>query len=423
MNNLERLIISLGGVKVNRIKNTTTPSFLYRFENKLYITVEYDKRDQYKSVELGRLFLMKDFFPRLIVLEDFEVLLKAANSIRLPVNYKLKYSMISYDQMIENVVLNLKTVLDNYDKLYELSKPEFDVKEQRLEKHLVKDVSTMSLDEIAKESSQIIYKPKADEINYSKLTNYERKLKEESDMLRSQHNIPKNIYTQFEYNQLQKKKYNFKLRIVLCCLIEFIALSIFIIGLINNHWFVNNGVIYFVFIVTSLALTGLFVLTGLKAKRIEYFLGPALCFFLPFVFMDKIVGTENNLFLTLVTIIVGTLLLSYCMVFEVIKPIKKQNKATYEYCKKFNEKNGSIAFMTREYKPICFYLENGRYVALRTLEDEYYAITVRGSVFYNKVRTTKVPIEHIEVCCSYSEAIKKSIELLQKNDEVFIIKE
>ena len=165
MNNLERLIISLGGLKVNRIKNTTTPSFLYRFENNLYITVEYDKRDQYKSVELGKLFLMKDFFPRLIVLEDFEVLLKAANSLRLPVNYRLKYSMISYDQMIENVALNLKTVLDNYDKLYELSKLEFDAKKQRLEKYLIKDVSTMSLDEIAKESSQIIYIPKADEID------------------------------------------------------------------------------------------------------------------------------------------------------------------------------------------------------------------------------------------------------------------
>lgn len=423
MNNLERLIISLGGVKVNRIKNTTTPSFLYRFENNLYITVEYDKRDQYKSVELGRLFLMKDFFPRLIVLEDFEVLLKAANSLRLPVNYRLKYSMISFDQMIENVVLNLKTVLDNYDKLYELSKLVFDAKEQRLEKYLIKDVSTMSLDEIAKESSQIIYIPKADEIKYSKLTHYERQLKEESDTLRSQHNIPKNIYTQFEYNQLQKQKYNFKLRIVLYCLIEFIALSIFIIGLINNHWFVNNGVIYFVFIVTSLALTGLFVLISLKVKRIEYFLGPVLCYFLPFVFMDKIVGTENNLLLTLVTIIVGTLLLSYCMVFEVIKPIKKRNKATHEYCIKFNEKYGSIAFMTREYKSISFYLENGRYVALITLEDEHYAITVRGYVFYNKIRTTDVPIEHVEVNCSYSQAIDKAIELLQSNDQIFVFKE
>ena len=52
---------------------------------------------------------MKDVFPRLIVLEDFELLLKAANSIRLPVNYKYDYSMLSYEQMIENVVLNLIT--------------------------------------------------------------------------------------------------------------------------------------------------------------------------------------------------------------------------------------------------------------------------------------------------------------------------
>ena len=109
MTTLENLLISLGGKKVNKVINTMTPSFLYRFENNIYITIQYDKRDQYKSVELGRLFLMKDVFPRLIVLEDFELLLKAANSIRLPVNYKYDYSMLSYEQMIENVVLNLIT--------------------------------------------------------------------------------------------------------------------------------------------------------------------------------------------------------------------------------------------------------------------------------------------------------------------------
>lgn len=139
--------------------------------------------------------------------------------------------------------------------------------------------------------------------------------------------------------------------------------------------------------------------------------------------MDKIVGTENNLLLALVTIIVGTLLLSYFVFFEMIIPIKKQNKATYEYCKKFNEKNGSIAFMTREYEPLRLYLENGRYVAIIAIEDEHYAITVRGFVFYNKIRTTDVPIEHIEVACSYSEAINKAVELLQRNDQIFIVKE
>ena len=181
MKSLEKLIISLGGTKVNEIKNTMTPSFLYRFANNLYITIEYDKRDQYKSVELGRLFLMKDVFPRLIVLEDFELLLKAANSIRLPVTYKFNYSLLSYEQMIENVICNLKIVLENYEQLYLISKSDFELKEKMLEKYLIKDVSLLSIQEIEKETSKIIYKPKKDEIKYTKLTHHEKKLKEEND--------------------------------------------------------------------------------------------------------------------------------------------------------------------------------------------------------------------------------------------------
>ena len=79
--------------------------------------------------------------------------------------------------------------------------------------------------------------------------------------------------------------------------------------------------------------------------------------------------------------------------------------------------------MVREYLPLCLYLENGRYVSIITLGDEYYAITVRGFVFYKKIKTTNVPIEHIEVSCSYSEVIEKSIELLQKNDQIMIHKD
>lgn len=188
MQTLEKLIVSLGGTKVNKIKNTITPSILYRFENNLYITIEYDKRDQYKSVELGRLFLMRDFFPRLIVLEDFELLLKAANSIRLPVTYKFNYSMLSYREMIENIICNLKIVLENYKQLYLISKTEFEKKEKRLEKYLIKDVSLLSIQEIEEESSKIIYKPKINEIKYSKLTHKEKKLKEESDNFRAKYN-------------------------------------------------------------------------------------------------------------------------------------------------------------------------------------------------------------------------------------------
>ena len=423
MKSLENLIISLGGNKVNKIKNTITPSFLYRFKNNLYITVEYDKRDRYKSVELGRLFLMKDCFPRLIVLEDFELLLKAANSIRLPVNYKFNYSMLSYEQMIENVIYNLKIVLENYDKLYELAKDGFTTKENRLENHLIKDVSMLSINEIENEVSKIIYKPKADEIEYSKLTQYEKKLKEESDKLRKNYVIPKNIYTQFEYNKLQEKKANFKCKLIWASIIETIAIFIFIFGLVNNHWFTGNNVIYFLFIVVTLATLGLYLIASVSIKRIDCFIGPILCYFIPFVFMDKIVGTENNLLLTLVSIIVGTLLFAYCLIIEVIIPLKKQSKATVEYCKIFEEKYGPISFMIRDYQPLCLYLESGRYVSIITLEDEYYAITVRGFIFYKKIKTTDVPIEHIEVSCTYPEAIEKAIELLQNNDQIIIRKD
>ena len=308
MQTLEKLIVSLGGTKVNKIKNTITPSILYRFENNLYITIEYDKRDQYKSVELGRLFLMRDFFPRLIVLEDFELLLKAANSIRLPVTYKFNYSMLSYREMIENIICNLKIVLENYKQLYLISKTEFEKKEKRLEKYLIKDVSLLSIQEIEEESSKIIYKPKINEIKYSKLTAKEKKLKEESDNFRAKYNIPNNIYTKFEYNKLKEKKENYKVKLICSIIIEIITVFIFIFGLINNNWFTGNDFIYFLFIVVTLAALGLCLVASISIKKISYFISPILCFFLPFVFMDKIVGTNNDILLFLITIMAGTVL-------------------------------------------------------------------------------------------------------------------
>lgn len=423
MKSLEKLIVSLGGIKINKMKNTTTPSVLYRFDNNLYLTVEYDKRDQYKSVELGRLFLIKDVFPRIIVLEDFELLLKTANSIKLPVTYKFSYTMLSYEQMIENVIINLKVVLDNYEDLHKIAQSEFEAKEKRLEKYLVKEVSSLSIEELEKESSKIIYKPKVEEIKYYKLTHFEKKLKEESDELRLKYNIPNNIYTQFEYKMLKKKKDNFKGRLIISTIIELFAIFLFVFGLINNNWLTGSRFAYFFFLVITLAAIGLYTLASISIKKIDYFISPIVYYFVPFVFMDKIVETNNDLLLTLITIIVGTIFFIIGLVYKVILPIKKQSKATIEYCSEFNEQYGYKSFLIREYRPLCLYLENGRYVSIITLNEGYYIVTVRGQIFYNKIKTTDVPIEHIEISCDYSNAIDKAIELLQKNDQFLIYKE
>ena len=247
-------------------------------------------------------------------------------------------------------------------------------------------------------------------------------MKEESDNFRAKYNIPNNIYTKFEYNKLKEKKENYKVKLICSIIIEIITVFIFIFGLINNNWFTGNDFIYFLFIVVTLAALGLCLVASISIKKISYFISPILCFFLPFVFMDKIVGTNNDILLFLITIMAGTVLFVFGLIFEVIIPLKKQRKATVEYENKFTKQYSYKAYMIREYQPLCLYLESGRYVSIITLQEEYYVITVRGFVFYNKIRTSEVPIEHIEVSCNYSQAIDKAIKLLQKNDQIFIFK-
>ena len=148
------------------------------------MNIEYDRIDHCKAVNLGRLFLIRDFFPRLIVLEDFEVLLQAANSIGLETNYSLPYRKLSYEQMIDNVMCNLSVVLENYEKLCEISKTRIASKENRLREYLIKDVSSCSATEVEREASDYIYKSKVHEIDSLKLTDLELKQKEKSDAFR-----------------------------------------------------------------------------------------------------------------------------------------------------------------------------------------------------------------------------------------------
>ena len=424
MSKIENFIVSLGGKKVKKMKNIMTPSCLFRFDDDIYLNIEYDRRDQYKAVKLGRLFLMRDFFPRLIVLEDFEVLLQAANSSGLETNYSLPYHKLSYEQMIDNVMCNLVVVLGNYEKLCELSKTSTASEEDRLKKYLIKDVSSSDVSEIEKEASNYIYKNKAHEINALKLTDLELKQKEKSDAFRQRYNLPQNVYTDFEYWKLEDKKKNLKVKFVWCFIIQVLALAIWILGLINNHWFVENYVVYFNFIVIAIAATGIFVVTGVKAQKMNLY-EPLLAFFVPFAFLDRIVKTENNIMLLLGTVIFGVLFTAWRVYEGVIVPDRKTTKATLEYGQSFKAQYGLPKSATVDYRDIWrqrLYLENGRHVCIGTLGDDWYEIVVWGSVFYRKVKTRDVVIDHIEVECTYEEAITKALELLEKNNEPLIFK-
>jgi len=425
MSKIENFIVSLGGKKIKEMKNIMTPSFLFRFENDIYLNIEYDRRDQYKAVKLGRLFLMRDFFPRLIVLEDFEVLLKSANSAGLEVNYSLPYHKLSYEQMIDNVMCNLVVVLENYEKLCELSKTSIASEEDRLKEYLIKDVSSCSATEIERDASDYIYKSKVHEIDSLKLTDLELKQKEKSDAFRQRYNLPQNVYTDFEYWKLEDKKKNFKVKFVWCFIIQAVALAIWILGLANNHWFAGNNVVYFAFIVVAIAATGIFVVTGVKAQKMNLY-EPILAFFVPFVFLDQIVKTENNTLLLLGTVVFGVLFTAWRIYEGVIVPDSKTKKATSEYSQSFEAQYGHPKSASVDYRDIWrqrLYLENGRHVCIGTLGDDWYEIVVWGSVFYKRVKTKDVIIDHIEVECTYEEAIAKALELLEKNNQPLIFRE
>ena len=68
------------------------------------------------------------------------------------------------------------------------------------------------------------------------------------------------------------------------------------------------------------------------------------------------------------------------------------------------------------------YLENGRYVSIITYANNQYAIAVKGSIFYKKIKTEEVVIDYLEIEGTYEEAISKGLELLEKNNQLFVFK-
>ena len=422
MKKIDKLIFLLGGEQINKVKNAMLASELYRFENNIYLSISYDKREDVKEVHLGRLFLMKDFFPRLIVLDEFEELLKSAKEIGLDVTYALPYRMLSFEQVLENVVCNLKIVLENYAELYEISKVELEKKQKLIKNYLIKDISGCSIEEIEKEVSNQIYKPKLAVADAKKLNSFEQKRKKESDEFKEKYNIPKNIYTLFEYEQLKKKK-KMGARFVSCLALQIFAIAIFIAGLINNQSFSGTEDIYFGFLCIFLSYIGLCFVTGTRFEQMNL-LEPLVVFFVAFVAIEKLQLQSADLVL-IWTIVVGTVVSVPLIICEIVVPIKKRKQATLKYNEKYLAEYGSVKESTdcRDYLPSLLYLETGRYASIVRFSQSQYAIAIKGVVCFKKIKTNEVIIDYIEKECDYQEAIETALYMLEKNNELFIFRD
>ena len=123
---------------------------------------------------------------------------------------------------------------------------------------------------------------------------------------------------------------------------------------------------------------------------------------------------------------VGTAIFVYWLICAVIIPRKKRKKATAEYKEKFYKEHGQINSLSgdfRDYIALNLFLESGRRVLIFSLNGTQYEITVMGTIRYKNILTEEVPIDYLKIECDYAKAVAKAIELLEKNDQLFISKE
>ena len=237
--------------------------------------------------------------------------------------------------------------------------------------------------------------------------------------------MQQNIYTYFEYHKLIDKRKNYKLRFIACWIIQFIGLLLFIFGFVNRHVFLGNDLLYFIFIIVTIELTGIVIITGVQVQNLNLY-ELILAFFIPFLFFDKIIKIDNEPLLIIGTIIFSIILVSFVLIARVIIPINKIKKATLEYNENFKAKYGPIKYEDmdfRDFQPLELYLETGRHVLIMPLVNNHYCITVQGSLFYKKIKTKEVIIDYMEIEGTYEEAINKAIELLEKNNQLLIFKD
>lgn len=121
MKELKELIKKLNGKEI-KLNNILMPKYLYLLPNNIWLSIDYDQKDNYNEIKLGSLYLYNDSLPKLFVLESFEWYLELAKKNNINVNYNINYNDLTFNQIIDNLLLNLKIILDNYKELSSINK-------------------------------------------------------------------------------------------------------------------------------------------------------------------------------------------------------------------------------------------------------------------------------------------------------------
>ena len=403
MKELKELIKKLNGKEI-KLNNILMPKYLYLLPNNIWLSIDYDQKDNYKEIKLGSLYLYNDSLPKLFVLESFEWYLELAKKNNINVNYNINYNDLTFNQIIDNLLLNLKIILDNYKELSLLINDKVIEEKYKLNKYLIKDITNLSIDEI--------------QLEINKLDNdikiHLNKLAKESEEIKKNYNLPDYIYTAYDYYKLHEIK-NIRIKKIISSIIFILMLVGIILGSLFHYKIGNGNLFYLIFGNLQIFLLSTYFIFKRKKDKINLLAFSLIPFILLYLILYTISGLSLDISVIL-TILIGIVLALILLSINIIKR-EKIKRASIKYYEQYNLLIDEIN--DNNYKFTLFSIDN-KNVAVFELSNNEYIITLCSDIIYEKNKLNDMLVEVKRIDGNLTKAIKESINLLKNNKDKII---
>lgn len=248
--------------------------------------------------------------------------------------------------------------------------------------------------------------------------NHINKLKQDSNNLRAEFNLPDNVLTYYEYSLISKEMFLLKWKWILLAICEFLCLAATIGSVFYFDLVTPEVGVAIMMLGLSIGIYGFCILCGALIKGLAYSVLPVLCYALPLVVVYYIIHVETEWIIGLSTIVFGSVLFMLFMYLVVVRPIKKKNAASIKYWNLLEEKyprmHHHIDYIRVE-NCITLWKKDGTNVTIFEYEKERYSIVLTGEILFEGVKLDNVILDYIESKETFENCVKKGIELLEKN--------
>lgn len=245
------------------------------------------------------------------------------------------------------------------------------------------------------------------------------KLKQDSNNLRAEFNLPDNILTYYEYSLISKEMFLLKWKWILLAICEFLCLAATIGSVFYFDLVTPEVGVAIMMLGVSIGIYGFCILCGAVIKGIVYSILPVLCYAIPLVIVYYIIKVETGWIVGLSTIVFGSVLFILFMYLVVVRPVKKKNAASIKYWNLLEEKYPSIHHHTdylRAKNYISFWKKDGTNVIIFEYKKERYSIVLTGKILFEGVRLDNVILEYIESKDTFENCVHKGLEILKGNN-------